>query len=171
MPLPDDSVTHGTHGGDTGSHTDGTFLFNGSKTDLAMAGGAMGLRITCVNIFGKKHEGSLAYCIEKVVTLADGSVTMAHTWKTPQQYESGHQQLWRTFDMEPNRKFKVENEERWANTWMGRTSFASATGGLRRLRSRPSVLERRGRYTASQPEFHYLFSIPSSLFLSGSSFI
>lgn len=110
MPLLRNSVTHGTWAAaDTGDPADNTFLFNGSKHDLAPSptGGAVGMRVTCVNIYGKKHDGALVYCVVKVVTLHDNLVTRTHAWKTAQQYESGHRQLWRNFDMEPNRDFNI----------------------------------------------------------------
>ena len=107
MPLPRDSTVQGTHGGDTGDHPDGTPLFQGHKTDVVAAGANFGIRITVVNVFGKKHEGSQVYCVEKVVTKPDSTVTRTHSWKTSQQYESSHQQMWRNFDMEPNRDFNI----------------------------------------------------------------
>jgi hypothetical protein len=108
MPLPQDTVKRGTWAaGDTGDHPSGTFLFQGSKGDLVPSGGAMGMRQTCVNVYGKKHEGAQVYCTERVVTMPDNTVTRTHTWKTAQQYESGHKQLWRNFDMEPNRDYNT----------------------------------------------------------------
>jgi hypothetical protein len=108
MPLPAKFSSTGTTLAQTGDHPAGTFLFQGSKTDVAGTSAAPTLRNTCVNVYGKKHEGNLVYCIETVVS-SGGTVTRIHSWKTAQQYGSSHLQMWRFYDMEPNRDFDTGN--------------------------------------------------------------
>jgi hypothetical protein len=94
IPLLQDTVKRGTWAAsDTGDHPSGTFLFQGSKGDLVLSGGAIGMRQTCVNVYGKKHEGAQVYYTERIVTMPDNTVTRTHTWKIAQQYESGYKQL------------------------------------------------------------------------------
>jgi hypothetical protein len=42
------------------------------------------MRQTCVNVYGKKHEGAQVYCTERIVTMPDNTVTRTHTWKIAQ---------------------------------------------------------------------------------------
>lgn len=67
----------------------------------------MGMTMLCVNVYGKKHEGEQAFCVEKVFTAADGKVTQTHKWKSEGEYAAEHRQLWGEFDMEPNRNFNI----------------------------------------------------------------
>jgi hypothetical protein len=106
MPLPADSSSTGTTLVQTGDHPAGTFLFQGSKTDIAETSAGPGIRTTCVNVYGKKHEGEQVYCVEKVVSLGS-TFRRTYSWKTAQQYESSHVQMWRFYDMEPNRDFNT----------------------------------------------------------------
>ena len=92
MPLPAKFSSTGTTLAQTGDHPAGTFLFQGSKTDVAGTSAAPTLRNTCVNVYGKKHEGNLVYYFETVVS-SGGTVTRIHSWKTAQQYGSSHLQM------------------------------------------------------------------------------
>jgi len=65
------------------------------------------MAVTALNVFGKKHEGALVFCIEKALTQPSGQVTRTHRWKTEEAYTAEHTGLWREYDMEPNRDFDV----------------------------------------------------------------
>jgi hypothetical protein len=68
IPLLADSSSTGTTLAQTSDHPAGTFLFLGSKTDIAGTSASPEIRTTCVNVYGKKHEGEQVYCVEKVVS-------------------------------------------------------------------------------------------------------
>ena len=109
MPLPSNATFTGTSGSSLpSSHPAGTFLFQGHQIGMGRTStGGMGMTTMALNVFGKKHGGQQVFCVEKVFTSATGTVTQTHTWKTEGEYAAEHRQLWRDFDMEPNRDFNI----------------------------------------------------------------
>lgn len=107
MSLPANFSKTSTTVSGTGDHPEGTFLFQGGKGGITQVGGVNTFRYVAINIYGKKHEGKQVYCIEMVATVPNTTSTRTHSWKTAEQYESSHLQMWRHYDMEPNRDFNT----------------------------------------------------------------
>ena len=108
-------------GASEAGHPIGTFVFQGSGTEIAQAGSGTEVVIITVNVYTLVRAGRRYFCIETNRTRNSTGMIPTHRWLSEQQYLGEHAGLWARWDMEPSREFDVNGGvvDEWGRSIQG----------------------------------------------------